>query len=77
MSDMTFVISRVITMDGFTYTISVYHKPDGYFAFWECQQCGHQSTPTVSAATRDAAIADCKALLTHHHNERHTLVANA
>jgi len=34
MEEVTFVSSVAQTLDGFCYTISVYRKTGGFFAFW-------------------------------------------
>ncbi len=77
MSDVTFVTSRVIAMDGVAYTISVYHKAEGFYAFWECLNCGRQSAPGEPSPDRDGVIARCEELIAQHHKEQHPAMANA
>jgi hypothetical protein len=71
MEEVTFVSSVAQTLDGFCYTISVYRKTGGFFAFWECGQCGDQDAPLIPAPDRDAAIGECKKLINGHHAGRH------
>src|ERR1700733_9764838 len=63
MDEVTFVTSVTLSLDGFCYPISVYRKTGGFFAFWECGQCGDQGAPSIPATDRDAAIMDCKKLI--------------
>jgi hypothetical protein len=74
MSDVTFVTSRVIAMDGVNYIISVYRRSDGFFAFWGCQYCPNQDTTIVPTDTQEATIEQCEQLIEAHHKQNHRAV---
>ncbi|HZZ29551.1 MAG TPA: hypothetical protein VFE46_16260 [Pirellulales bacterium] len=71
MSDVTFVISRALSRDGIDYSISVYRRLGGFFAFWECKQCANQGSPTEPLLDRDTAIGKCEEKIEEHHGQYH------
>ena len=67
MSDMTFVVSRELILDGVPYNFSVYKVPQGFLTFWECKGCGNQDDPLANPTTVEAAIAECEGVIRQHH----------
>jgi hypothetical protein len=74
MSDVTFVLSRARSREGIDYTIGVYRRPEGYFAYWECPQCQDQGSHTESVADLNSAIRECEQQIERHHAENHAVI---
>lgn len=72
MSDVTFITSRAINLDGYEYTISVYQDRTDYFAFWECKSCRGEWSLPISARDKGAAIQECEKLINQHHAKNHS-----
>jgi hypothetical protein len=73
-SDLTFVLSRVHTLDEVEYLISIYKSPEGFLAFWECRLCSDQDRLPIASADRDAATNQCQTLIEEHHARHHAAV---
>ncbi len=66
MSDVTFVVALTIERDDTQYLVSVYRKPDGFFAFWECCRCQEESRLIDAVLDRETAIERCKEQIGDH-----------
>jgi hypothetical protein len=72
---VTFVTTRVKSLDGVNYTISVYRTEDSFFAYWECSRCGNSpGLPINGYPDRDAILKRCETLIQQHHIELHPAV---
>lgn len=74
MSEVTFNTSLAIAMDSATYVLAVYTRNREFLAYWECQNCNHQSAPPAPAGTREEAIEHCEQAIEAHHRQRHLSV---
>jgi hypothetical protein len=68
MEELTFVTFRAHLLDGIAYNFSIYKGPNGFLAFWECQDYGEQDKPFENLPTLDDAIAKCTAAIERHHS---------
>ena len=68
MSNLVFVSSHAVSMDGVLYTSSVYQGDEGFFAFWECESCRiHEAITVIS--DRHAAMRRCEELINSHRRQ--------
>ena len=75
MSDATFAASRALSLDGTSYTISLYRAGNRFLAFWECEQCGQYARADVPPASeQEAAMEQCEMLIEQHHASCHERV---
>jgi hypothetical protein len=71
-SDLTFVETRKLEIDGMQYSIGVYQSTEGYMAFCDCLHCRNHNVRTTPKAAKEAAIQECRELLDKHHAECHS-----
>ena len=71
MSDLAFIKSREFTLEGVTYSVTVYQSSDGYVAFCDCHRCSAHNMRSKPHPTPEAAAAECEDLITNHHGECH------
>jgi hypothetical protein len=75
MSDATFVASRALSLDGTSYTISLYKTRNLFLAFWECEQCGQYERADIPLASeQETAMEHCETLIEQHHASCHERV---
>jgi hypothetical protein len=71
MPDLTFIKSQEFSLEGVTYSVSVYHSSDGYMAFCDCHRCAGHNMRSRARPTPEAAMAECEDLITNHHGQCH------
>jgi hypothetical protein len=77
MSDVTFVTSRMITLDEVRYAFSIYKSVEGFMGFWECEHCPNPGRRTNVAKDRCGAITECDRAINKHHAKNHPAAVGA
>jgi hypothetical protein len=77
MSEVTFVTSRVITLDDVRYAFSIYKSVAGFTGFWECEHCPNPGLRTNAAKDLYTATKDCDRAIHKHHAKNHPVAVEA
>jgi hypothetical protein len=77
MSEVTFVTSRMITLDEVRYAFSIYKNVEGFTGFWECEHCPNPGSRTNAAKDRSGAITECDRAISKHHAKNHPAAVEA
>jgi hypothetical protein len=59
------------TIDGISYTISVYRARGGFHASWLCGGCGETGASSLTRPTKEEAISRARLNLSEHHGHKH------
>jgi hypothetical protein len=73
--NLTFIESHEFEIDGHSYSIGVYQSASDFVAFCDCTKCQGHNVRTTPKPSKEAAIQECRDLLTKHHSECHTCAA--
>jgi len=71
MAETVFINSQEFSVDGVTYSISVYHSADGYMAFCDCHRCSSHNMRSPHMPSPEAATKECEQLIRDHHDGCH------